>query len=213
MARYTGAKTKLSKRVGKNLFLKGARSFSAKDDFAKHPYKPGQHGNKKGSGFARTSEYGKQLLEKQALKFSYGLQEKQLSNLFKKAFRAKGDTGQIALAMLERRLDNVVYRAGLANSRNQARQLVCHGHFMVDGVKTNIPSFTVKKGETITLRPAKATGKFWTEFKLEVPNDVPTWLDTSKKMTIKVLNEPVEADLPKDYSLPFIVELYSRKVA
>lgn len=211
MARYTGSTTKLSKRVGRNLFLKGARSYSAKDDFTKKStQRPGVHGAKR---VRKTSEYGKQLLEKQTLKFSYGLQEKQLANLFKKAFRKKGDTSTNALIALECRLDNVVYKAGLANSRAQARQLVAHGHFTVDGVKVNIPSYTVATGEVVEIKANKLKNPFWTAFKLEVPNQVPTWLDTSSKNKVKVLNTPLLTDLPSDFKMPYIVEYYSRKVA
>ncbi len=211
MARYTGSRTKLSKRVGKNLFLKGARSYSAKDDFSKKPtQRPGVHGAKR---VRKVSEYGKQLVEKQILKYSYGILEKQLANIFKKAFRKKGDTAINALIALESRLDNVVFRSGLANSRAQARQLVAHGHFTVDGQKVNIPSFTVKAGEVIAVKDNKIKNPFWTAFKLEVPNQVPTWLDASTKNQIKVLNTPLEADLPQDFKLPYIVEYYSRKVA
>lgn len=211
MARYTGAKTKLSKRVGKNLFLKGARSYSAKDDFTKKAtQRPGVHGAKR---VRKVSEYGKQLQEKQTLKYSYGIQEKQLANIFKKSFRKKGDTAKTALTALECRLDNVVFRAGLANSRAQARQLVAHGHFTVNGVKVNIPSFTVKAGEVIAVKANKLKNPFWTAFKLEVPNQVPSWLDASTTNEVKVLNTPLDTDLPQDFKLPYIVEYYSRKVA
>ncbi len=210
MAKYIGSRTKLSRRVGRNLFLKGSRSFSAKDDFNKRPFKVSNSGKKPRPS---TSEYSKQLLEKQALKYTYGLLEKQLSNIFKKSFASKGDTGQLALSLLERRLDNVVYRSGLANSRSQARQLVNHGHFLVNGVKTNIPSFTVKTGDTVVLKPSKANKNFWKNFQLDVPNEKPSWLDTSKKNEIKVVNHPIETDLPSDFNLAYIVEYYSRKVA
>jgi small subunit ribosomal protein S4 len=211
MARYTGSKTKLSKRVGRNLFLKGARSFSAKDDFTKKAtQRPGVHGAKR---VRKVSEYGKQLQEKQILKYSYGILEKQLANIFKKAFRKKGETSFNALMSLECRLDNIVYRAGLANSRAQARQLVAHGHFTVNGKKVNIPSYTVKAGEQIAVKENKLKNPFWTSFKLEVPNQVPSWLDTSSKNQVKILHLPLETDLPKDFKLPYIVEYYSRKVA
>jgi small subunit ribosomal protein S4 len=211
MSRYTGSKTKLSKRVGRNLFLKGARSFSSKDDFAKRPYKAGQHGggNRRPG---RTSEFGRQLLEKQAIRFTYGLTEKQLGNLFKKAFRQTGDTGKIVLSLLERRLDNVIYKAGLANSRSQARQLVNHGHFTVNNQTTDIPSFVVKVGDVIKVKANKITKPFWQNFKLEVPNDVPAWLDTSKKHEIKVINTPLDEELPQDFKIGAVVEYYSRKV-
>lgn len=210
MARYTGSKVKRSKRVQKNLFNKGARSFSAKDDYTKRPYKPGQHGNAR--RFGRTSEYGKQLLQKQIIRFTYGLMERQLANLFKKAFKQQGNTGIAVLSTLERRLDNVVYKGGMANSRDQARQLVNHGHFLVNGTKVNIPSFTVKKGDIITVKENKIKKPFWQNFQLTVPNESPSWIDSSKKNTLKIINLPLEEDLPKDIEIGAVVEYYSRKV-
>ncbi len=211
MARYTQGKTKLSKRVGRNLFLKGSRSFSAKDDYAKRPYKAGQHGKKFQRG--RSSQFSKQLLEKQSIRFTYGLMEKQLMNLFGQAFRTPGDTGKIALSLLERRLDNVIYKAGLANSRAQARQLANHGHFTVNGVPTNIPSFTIKTGDIIRVKESKLKNNFWQEFKLEVPNEVSPWLSTNQsKKEIKVVNQPLNDDLPKEFNVQSVVEFYSRKV-
>lgn len=213
MARYLGSRTKLSKRVGRNLFLKGVRNYSAKDDYTKRPQKPGVHGSKRGGKQSSLSEYGKQLLEKQILRYTYGLMEKQLSNVFKKSFKIKGDTGKIALGLLERRLDNVLYRAGMSNSRSQARQLVTHGHLLVNGVPTNIPSFLVKVGDEITIKPNKLKAPFWTDFVLQVPNVVPTWLDTTKKHFVKVISLPIDDDLPQDIKTATIVEFYSRKVA
>jgi small subunit ribosomal protein S4 len=207
--RIITSKTKKSRRIGKNLFLKGARSYSAKDDFSKRPFKPGVHGNAR--GFAKNSEYSKQLAEKQALKFVYGLNESQMTNQFKKALKSKGETGVVLLQNLERRIDNVVYRAGLANSRAQARQLVNHGSFMVDGKSVTIPSYLVTTGEVITIKPKKAGNKFWTNFKLEVPNEAVAWMLMSNQ-TIKVLNEPLSEDLPKDFNIAYIVEYYSRRV-
>lgn len=210
MARYIGSKTKLSKRIGRNLFLKGARSYSAKDDFSKRPYRAGQHGKNRAS---KLSEYGKQLLEKQSIKFTYGLLEKQMANLFKKAFRQTGDTGKIALGLLERRLDNVIYRGGLANSRSQARQLVNHGHFTVNGITVDIPSYVVQVGDEIKVRPTKAKNTFWQNFELQIPGGVPSWLDNSKSKEIKVINLPLDEDLPTEFKIGAVVELYSRKVA
>jgi small subunit ribosomal protein S4 len=210
MARYTGSKTKLSKRVGKNLFLKGARSYSAKDDYSRRPNKAGEHSKARPG---KVSEYGKQLLEKQALKFTYGLVEKQLANLFKKAFKQTGDTGKIALGNLERRIDNVIYRGGMANSRSQARQLVNHGHFLVNGKSVNIPSFLVSVNDVITIKVSKQKIPFWQNFKLEVPNQIPAWIEGSKKNELKVINLPLDTDLPVDFKVGAIVEFYSRKVA
>ena len=210
MSRNIGPKAKLSKRVGRNLFLKGARSFSAKDDFTKRPGKPGKAADKF-AGFAKLSEYGKHVTEKQAVRFTYGLTEKQMGNLFKKAFVATGDTGKIALTQLERRLDNVIYRSGLANSRAQARQLVNHGHFFINGTKANIPSMLVDAGDVITVKPNKVTNAFWTNFKLEVPLEKVTWLEKKDK-TVRVINEPLEEDLPQEFNTGYLVEYYSRKV-
>ena len=207
--RFHKAKTKLSKRVGKNLFLKGARSFSAKDDFTKKPNKPGQHGNSRRP--PRVSEYGKQLGEKQGIRFVYGLTEKQMRKVFSQSTRSKLSTGIAFLTILENRLDNVVYRGGLANSRSQARQLVNHSHFTVNGVKAAIPSMQVKAGDVIEVKPSKAKNAFWSNYKLEIPNEQVGWLDTNK-MKIKVLSSPLEDDLPKDFNMPYIVEYYSRRV-
>lgn len=209
MARYTAGRTKLSKRIGRNLFLKGARSFSPKDDYAKKPYGSGEHGKKK---FTKVSEFGKQLLEKQAIKFTYGVLEKQLTNLFKKASKTSSDTGKTVLTFLERRLDNVVYRGGMANSRAQARQLVNHGHFLVNGKSVDIPSFLVSAGDIITIKANKVDAPFWVNFKLEVPNESPAWLDGTKAMQIRVVNLPLETDLPQEFKIAPVVEYYSRKV-
>ncbi|MGL4759761.1 MAG: 30S ribosomal protein S4 [Patescibacteria group bacterium] len=209
MSRYLKPRTKLSKRVKRNLFLKGARSYSAKDDYAKRPFKAGMH-NKK---FAKKlSNFGSQLLEKQAIRFTYGITERQLGNLFKKAFTKQGDTGQFVITTLERRLDNVVYKGGLANSRAQARQLVTHGHFLVNGKKVNIPSYIVNAEDVITVKENKLKSQFWTDFKLEVPKDKAVWIDATKTKTLKVLSLPLETDLPQDFNLPPVVEYYSRKV-
>ncbi len=211
MARYLKSKTKLSKRVGRNLFLKGARSFSAKDDYSKRPYKAGMHGKNLQKG--RISEYGKQLLEKQAIRFTYGLMERQLANMFKKAFAKRGDTGKIVLNQLERRLDNVVYKAGFANSRAQARQLVNHGHFTVNNVPVNIPSFVVKTGDVIRVKENKQKKNFWKNFQLEVPQETVAWISSNlSKKEFKIVNEPLDEDLPKDFNIQSVVEYYSRKV-
>jgi len=211
MARLINSTTKLSKRVGRNLYLK-SRSFSAKDDYAKRPYKSGMHGGPR-SKPSRTSEYGKQLLEKQAIRFTYGLMEKQLSRIFKKAFKKQGDTGKIALTELERRLDNVVYKGGLANSRAQARQLVNHGHFYVNNQKVDIPSYTVSAGDIITINTYKQKKEFWKSFSYIIPKSKLSWIDTSKKNQLTIISLPTEADLPQDFNISAVVEFYSRKVA
>jgi len=210
MSRYLESRTRLSRRVGRNLFLKGPRSFSAKDDVSKRPHRT----SKKDGRPARIklSEYGKQLQEKQAIRYTYGLQERQIANLFKKAFTIPGDTGKTVLTLLERRLDNVVYRAGLANSRAQARQLVNHGQFQVNGKDVNIPSFSVSVGDVVTVKPTKKASEFWKNFQLLIPNESPAWIDNSKSLEIKVINLPLDSDLPQEFKVSQVVEYYSRKV-
>jgi small subunit ribosomal protein S4 len=209
MARYTESRTKLSRRVGRNLYLKGLRSFSAKDDYSKRPFK----NSNKGKRPSTLSEYGKQLREKQSVKFTYGILDRQLTNLFKKAFRLKGDTGSIALTLLELRFDNVVYRSGLANSRSQARQLVNHGHFYVNGKKATIPSMILNEGDVISVKPNKIKKNFWQNFTLEVPNDIPSWIEKKSSTEVKILNKPLKEDLPTEFNITSIVEYYSNKVA
>ena len=145
MARYTDAVCKLCRREGKKLFLKGARCYTGKCAIERRAYAPGQHGQ----GRSKISDYGLQLREKQKAKRFYGLQETQFRNLFDKAARKTGITGENLLILLETRLDNVVFRLGFASSRKEARQLVNHGHFTVNGKKVNIPSFEVKAGDVI----------------------------------------------------------------
>ncbi|MDR0859056.1 MAG: 30S ribosomal protein S4, partial [Oscillospiraceae bacterium] len=148
MARYTEAVCRLCRREGQKLFLKGDRCYTEKCGLARHGYAPGQHGQ----GRTKASEYGTQLREKQKTKRYYGLLENQFRSYFDKASRQKGQTGENLLSILESRLDNAVYRSGFAMSRPEARQLVNHGHFTVNGKKVNIPSFLVKPGMVIALK-------------------------------------------------------------
>ena len=209
MARNLEAKEKLSRKIGRNLFSKGARSFSAKAAVIRRPYKPGQHG--KTGGISRLSEYGKQLQEKQIIKHVYGLLERQFRKIFTKALNKKGDTSHNLLTMLECRLDNVVLKGGLAESRSQARQLVNHGHFLLNGKPVNIPSLLVKPSDVITLKDSKKKSAFWTNFTLTIPSMRPTWLqvdDSAKKIT--VVTEPLLEDLPTSFKTELVIELYSR---
>jgi len=210
MARYTKSRTKLSRRIGRNLFLKGERSFSSKDDYSRKPFLGGK---KKFKRTSSQSNFSKQLLEKQAIKYTYGILEKQLANVFKKSFKKKGDTASLALEALERRLDNVLYRGGLANSRSQARQLVNHGHFLVNGIKTNIPSFQVKKGDKIRVKNNKTKSNFWKEFKLQVPFESTNWINKVSDFELQIVSIPLADDLPKEFNMPSVVEFYSNKVA
>ena len=145
MSRYTGPVEKLERRLGVDLFMKGERRLAGKSALLKRPYAPGQHGQRR----AKVSEYGSQLREKQKAKFMYGLSEKQFRRLFKEAARREGNTGEILVQLLEQRLDNLVYRMGFATTRRFARQLVTHGHILVDGKRVDIPSYSLKVGQKI----------------------------------------------------------------
>lgn len=203
MGRYTGAKEKLSRREGVNLFLKGSRSFSQKAGIVKKPYPPGQHGNQRR---ARLSNYGIQLREKQKVKRTYGMREKQFRALVDEATRIaklqNTDRGLVLLRLLEMRLDNVVYLLGLAASRPAARQYVVHGHVLVNGKRMSVPSFTVSEGDEIELKSAKLAPT-------EVLVTSPAWLgkDSNKG---KVLSLPLRDDIDEGIRENLIIEFYSR---
>ena len=210
MARYTGPSCRLCRREGCKLYLKGERCMSDKCAFSRREQAPGQHGA--GSGRRRVKEYSLQLREKQKAKRYYGILEKQFENYFKKADRKEGQTGENLLTMIERRLDNVVYRMGMADSRKEARQLVLHSHFTVNGKKVNIPSYEVRKGDVVAL---KETSRKLEKFKVLLENitarTVPSWMDVDKEnivATIKELPKREDVDFPFEEHL--IVELYSK---
>ena len=161
MSRYTDANCRLCRREGQKLFLKGDRCYSSKCAIDRRGYAPGQHGQ----GRSKISDYGLQLREKQKAKRFYGLQETQFRNLFDKAARKTGITGENLLILLETRLDNVVFRLGFASSRKEARQLVNHGHFKVNGRKVNIPSYEVKAGDVITVKEKSTNSPKFKEVK------------------------------------------------
>jgi len=208
MARYTDAACRLCRREGTKLFLKGDRCFSAKCGMEKRAYPPGQHGQ----GRTRFSDYGVQLREKQKVKRMYGLLEKQFAQTMKQASRMKGRAGENLLVLLERRLDNVVFRMGFATSRAEARQLVKHGHFLVDGRKATIPSMRMKEGAKISVKEksqkvARIAGALDT---LE-GRSVPQWVEIDKESfegTVKAM--PVREDITMPIQEQLIVELYSR---
>ena len=208
MARYTGSVCRLCRREGIKLFLKGSRCETAKCAIEKRAYPPGQHGQ----GRKKFSEYGTQLREKQKVKRIYGVLEKQFRNYFFAADKKKGITGENLLQKLELRMDNVIYRMGLASSRSTARQLVGHGHFTVNGKKMNIPSYALEQGDTIALNPNKIKK---TPVKNAIENikgkTLPDWLsfDTdSKQGIIQALPTREHVAMPIEEQL--IVELYSR---
>lgn len=203
MGRYTGPKEKLSRREGVNLFLKGYRSHSPKAGIERKPFPPGQHGAKMR---VRLSNYGKQLREKQKVKRVYGMRERQFHNLYKKADKLSKlhdlDKGSEMLKLLELRLDNVVYLAGLAPSRSAARQYVTHKHVEVNGKTVSIPSYTLKKGDEVKLKTE-------TLLPLETFVKAPRWVEKSKNIA-KVSDLPIRDDIDEGIRENLIIEFYSR---
>jgi small subunit ribosomal protein S4 len=206
MSRYTDANCRLCRREGQKLFLKGDRCYSSKCALDRRNYAPGQHGQ----GRAKVSEYGLQLREKQKAKRFYGLQETQFRNLFDKAARKQGITGENLLILLETRLDNVVFRLGFASSRKEARQLVNHGHFTVNGKKVNIPSYAVKAGDVIKVKEKSTNSPKFKEIK-DMSITVPSWVSVDvEKLEGKVLSVPTRAEIDTPVAEHLIVELYSK---
>lgn len=208
MARYTGAVCRLCRREGMKLYLKGDRCYSDKCAFATKQYAPGQHGQSR----KKVSEYGIQLREKQKVRRIYGVAENQFRIYFEKAERKQGVTGENLLRLLELRLDNVVYRLGMASSRIDARQLVRHGHFTVDGKKVNIPSYQVKPGQVISVKEgSRKSPKFEEIAAAIVHRNAPQWLEVDKENLVgKVIALPGREDIDLPINEQLIVELYSR---
>jgi small subunit ribosomal protein S4 len=207
VARYTGPKAKLSRREGTDLFLKSARRSLA--DKCKLDSKPGQHGRTSG---ARTSDFGKQLREKQKVKRMYGILERQFRRYFEEAERRKGNTGENLLTLLECRLDNVVYRMGMASTRAEARQLVGHKAISVNGRTLNIPSAQVKPNDVITLREkAKKQARVQDALNLAEQGGLPGWVSVDKTKMEGIFKQvPDRSDIAGDVNESLIVELYSR---
>jgi small subunit ribosomal protein S4 len=208
MARYTDAVCRLCRREGQKLFLKGDRCYTDKCAVDRRQYAPGQHGQ----GRSKPSEYGTQLREKQKAKRYYGVLESQFRSYFEMAIKMKGKTGENLLSLLERRLDNTVYRLGFAMSRAEARQLVLHAHFTVDGKKVNIPSFLVKPGMVITLKESSRNlDKFKSVIEANSFRQPPKWLEYDvSSLTAKVVGFPSRDDIDLPISEQLIVELYSK---
>ena len=208
MSRYRGAVCRHCRRENIKLFLKGDRCFTDKCAFERRSYAPGEHGQKRG----KLSDYGIQLREKQKVRRLYGLSEKQFRLTFQKSSRLQGVTGENFLSMLERRLDNVIYRFGFAGSRNQARQFVRHNHFTVNGVKTNIPSYVVKPGDVVELVEKSRTNQYINDSLTAVERrGISQWLELEKdnyKGIVK--NTPVREDITLPIQENLIVEFYSR---
>jgi small subunit ribosomal protein S4 len=209
LARYCESVCRLCRREGLKLFLKGDRCFGEKCAFERRGYAPGQHGQGRKK---QSSDYGLQLREKQKLKRMYAILEKQFAGYFEKADRQKGITGTNLLLLLERRLDNMVFRMGFANSRTEARQLVRHNHFLVNGKRVNIPSYLVKIGDEISVKENSRTITRISEAVSTVARrGVPQWLELEKesfKGTVKML--PVREELTMPIQEQLIVELYSK---
>jgi small subunit ribosomal protein S4 len=206
MARYIGPSCRLCRREGQKLFLKGERCYSTKCALDKKNYAPGQHGQSR----KKLSDYGHQLREKQKTKRFYGILETQFRNYFDKAAKRKGITGENLLIMLETRLDNTVFRMGFASSRKEARQLVLHGHFTVNGHRENIPSFTVKEGDIIKVKEKSTSSPKFKEIK-EMSISAPVWISIDvDKLEGKVLAMPRREDIDTPVAEHLIVELYSK---
>ncbi|MBU0784802.1 MAG: 30S ribosomal protein S4 [Gammaproteobacteria bacterium] len=207
MARYTGPKCKLSRREGTDLSLKSARR--SLDSKCKLDSKPGQHGRTSG---ARTSDYGQQLREKQKVKRMYGVLEKQFRRYFAEASRRKGNTGETLLQLLESRLDNVVYRMGFGSTRAEARQLVSHKAILVNGKAVNIPSYSVKLNDVISIREkSKTQARIVESVTLAEQMGFPLWVNVdAKKLEGSFKSVPDRADLSQEINESLIVELYSR---
>lgn len=208
MARYTGSVCRLCRREGTKLFLKGDRCLSGKCALEKRPNVPGQHG----AGRKNVKEYGLQLREKQKAKRYYGVLESQFKGYFEKADKTEGVTGENLLSLLERRLDNVVYRIGLADSRKEARQLVTHGHFRLNGKKVTIPSLIVRAGDVITLREeSRSSEKFKNLIEALDTRITPKWIELDKAQVVaKVAALPAREDVDFPFEEHLIVELYSK---
>ena len=208
MARYTGSVCRLCRREGTKLFLKGDRCLSGKCALEKRPNVPGQHG----AGRKNVKEYGLQLREKQKAKRYYGVLEGQFKGYFEKADKAEGVTGENLLSLLERRLDNVVYRIGLADSRKEARQLVTHGHFRLNCKKVTIPSLIVRAGDVITLREeSRSSEKFKNLIEALDTRITPKWIELDKAQVVaKVAALPARDDVDFPFEEHLIVELYSK---
>jgi small subunit ribosomal protein S4 len=209
MARYIGPKCKICRREGEKLFLRGSRCYTDKCAFTRRGYPPGTHGR---VGRRKLTSYATQLREKQKVKAMYGLLEQQFRNVFTMATRISGNTGENLLVLLERRLDNVIYQLGIASSRTQARQLVRHGHILIDGKKVDIPSYLVKTGQEIKLVDSQKKNPLISKSLEERDLErIVSWLEIDKeKITGKVLRYPKRDDITLPIQESLVVEFYSK---
>jgi small subunit ribosomal protein S4 len=208
MARYTGNKCKLCRREGMKLFLKGQRCFTDKCSLTRRDYPPGVHAQKR----TKVTDYGVRVREKQKLKRIYGVMERQFKLYFHQAARTKGNTGETLLALLERRLDNVVLASGFALSRNHARQLINHGHFTVNGKWVDVCSFQVRPGDVIAPRAKEKTKKAVAEaVEVNKSQPVPSWIEVNRDtLSARVVSIPRREDVPHPIQEQLIIELCSK---
>ena len=208
MARYTGASCKLCRREGQKLFLKGERCYGGKCALSRRAYAPGQHGQAK----KKLSEYGVQLREKQKAKRFYGVLESQFRGYFETADSKKGITGEVLLQLLESRLDNVVYRMGFGSTRAEARQLVTHGHFTINGKRVNIPSYQTRVGEAIEVcEGSRKSVRFKEILDITGSKVVPKWIEVDQEnLKGKIVALPAREDIDLPVQEHLIVELYSK---
>jgi small subunit ribosomal protein S4 len=208
MARYIGPICKLCRREGRKLFLKGDKCLTDKCPVEKGPSTPGVRGRRR----TKESQYLIQFREKQKTKRSYGLLENQFKNYYRRASQRKGITGEVLLQLLERRLDNVIYRSGFATSRTEARQVVRHGHIMVNGQKVDIPSYELKEGDVVMVKPAsKEVSRVKENLQSASKAEIPSWLELDEaNLTCKVSRIPSREEIDMPVQEQLIVELYSR---
>ena len=208
MARYRGPVEKIERRLDADLGLKGERRLSGKSALEKRPFAPGQHGQRR----AKISEYGLQLREKQKAKFMYGVSEKQFRKYFKEAARVEGNTGANLITLIERRLDNVVYRMGFATTRANARQFTTHGHVLVDGKKVDIPSFLVKAGQKIEIKEkSKTNPQVVRALELTNQTGMVDWVNVDKEKVFGIFTRiPAREEVVIPVEERLIVELYSK---
>lgn len=203
------SKCKKCRRLGQKLFLKGERCFTPKCAMVKKPYPPGVHGKKRRRGL---SEYGSQLAEKQKLKRIYGIRERQLRRYFKEASKSRGATTEVLLTTLERRIDNVIFRLGWAESRTKGRQIVSHGHILLNGKRVDIPSINLKKGDVVEINKASLKKSLFRDLEIKLKKFTPpAWLSLDKKeFKAAVLAIPSKEAIETPVDLQMIVEYYSR---
>ena len=208
MARYTGAVEKLERRLGVSLALKGERRLAGKSALDRRPYAPGQHGQRRG----KISDYGIHLREKQKARFMYGVSEKQFRRIFAEAARREGNTGELLVALLEQRLDNVVYRMGFATTRRFARQLVTHGHVLVGGKRVDIPSYRVVAGQKIEIaEKSKQNPQIVRAIELTNQTGIAPWVDVDKDKKFGIFTRvPERSEVVIPVEERYIVELYSK---